>query len=171
MLATKHNVESTTRSPSSEFCFQISIQHKRQRLEERLAEYKSLDNIPSVLAKRLARTNNRLTFFERGLIDPEGIPGRNWFKHVVYAPGLWTGYSSQVFPAIAEGIGAKDYAQTRHAEERAAWAIRQESKILKNKYQVYIFFCENNSKQFRPCKFMVMYMFLWGGRSFESLKF
>ncbi|OAD06560.1 hypothetical protein MUCCIDRAFT_139358 [Mucor lusitanicus CBS 277.49] len=110
------------------------FQHKRQRLEERLAEYKSLDDIPSVLAKRLARTNNRLTFFERGFIDPEGIQGRNWFKHVVYAPGLWTGYSSQVFPAIADGIDAKDYTQARHAEERAAWAIRQASERLKDDY-------------------------------------
>ncbi|KAL0137033.1 hypothetical protein V8B55DRAFT_1393706 [Mucor lusitanicus] len=108
------------------------FQHKRQRLEERLAKYKSLHDIPSVLAKRLARTNNRLTFFERGFIDPEGIQGRNWFKHVVYAPGLWTGYSSQVFPAIADGIDAKDYAQTRHAEERAAWALRQASKRLED---------------------------------------
>ncbi|KAL9542508.1 hypothetical protein MBANPS3_008580 [Mucor bainieri] len=110
------------------------FQHKRQRLEERLAGYKSLDDIPSVLAKRLARTNNRLTYFERGFIDPEGIQGRTWFKHVVYAPGLWTGYSSQVFPAIADGVDAKDYAQARHAEERAAWALRQASRRLTDDY-------------------------------------
>ncbi|KAG2215545.1 hypothetical protein INT46_000351 [Mucor plumbeus] len=110
------------------------FEHKRQRLESRLSEYKSLDDIPTVLAKRLAKANNRLTFFERGFIDPEGIEGRNWFKHVVYAPGLWTGYSSQVFPAIADGIDAKDYAQARYAEERAAWAIHQASKKLKDDY-------------------------------------
>jgi N-acetylated-alpha-linked acidic dipeptidase len=86
------------------------------------------------LAKRLARTNNRLAYFERGFTDPEGIQGRSWFKHVVYAPGLWTGYSSQVFPAIADGIDANDYAQARHAEERAAWAIRQASRRLKDDY-------------------------------------
>lgn len=110
------------------------FEHKRQRLENRLSEYKSLDDIPSVLAKRLAKVNNRLTFFERGFIDPEGIQDRNWFKHVVYAPGLWTGYSSQVFPGIADGINAKDYTQARYAEERAAWAILRASRRLKDDY-------------------------------------
>ena len=110
------------------------FERKRQRLESRLSEYKSLDDIPTVLAKRLAKANNRLTYFERGFIDPKGIEGRNWFKHVVYAPGLWTGYSSQVFPAIADGIDAKDYAQARYAEERASWAIHQASKRLKDDY-------------------------------------
>ncbi|KAI8647129.1 hypothetical protein BD408DRAFT_439616 [Parasitella parasitica] len=110
------------------------FERKRQRLEKRLAEYKSIDDIPSVLSKRLDKANNRLIYFERGFIDSEGIEGRSWFKHVVYAPGLWTGYSSQVFPAIADGIDAKDYARARYAEERAARAIHEASKRLKDDY-------------------------------------
>jgi hypothetical protein len=107
------------------------FEHKRQRLEERLAEYDSLDEAPVKLLKRLNKLNHRLTKFERGFIDQEGIKGREWFKHVVYAPGLWTGYSSQVFPAIADGIDAGDYAQARHAEQRAALSIRAAAAWLK----------------------------------------
>ncbi|CAO3620501.1 unnamed protein product [Mucor hiemalis] len=107
------------------------FERKRQRLEERIAEYDSLDKVPGVLLKRLEKLNYRLTKFERGFIDPEGIKGRDWFKHVIYAPGLWTGYSSQVFPAIADGIDAKDFVQARHAEERAALSIRKAADWLK----------------------------------------
>ncbi|KAI7906586.1 transferrin receptor-like protein [Cokeromyces recurvatus] len=60
----------------------------------------------------------------------EGIKGREWFKHVVYAPGLWTGYSSQVFPAIVEAIDAKDKDQIKYTEERAVLAIQQATKSL-----------------------------------------
>lgn len=107
------------------------FEHKRQRLEARLAEYESLDKVPIKLLDRLNRLNYRLTKFERGFIDQQGIQGREWFKHVVYAPGLWTGYSSQVFPAIADGIDAKDFTQARHAEERAALSILQAAEWLK----------------------------------------
>lgn len=110
------------------------FEHRRQRLEDRVAEYESLDKLPGVLSKRVAAANSRLTYFERGFIDEEGIKGREWFKHVVYAPGLWTGYSSQVFPAIVESIEAKDYKQALHAEERAAWALRQAAERLKDSY-------------------------------------
>ncbi|KAI8647132.1 hypothetical protein BD408DRAFT_409248 [Parasitella parasitica] len=107
------------------------FERQRQHLEDSLAEYKSLDSIPSGLVKRLATVNDRLAFFERGFIDPDGIKGRDWFKHVIFAPGLWTGYASQVFPAIADGIEAKDYVQAHHAEERAIWAIGKTSNNLK----------------------------------------
>ncbi|CEP11414.1 hypothetical protein [Parasitella parasitica] len=108
------------------------FERQRQHLENSLAEYKPLDDIPSDLVKRLATINDRLAFFERGFIDNEGIKDRDWFKHVIFAPGLWTGYASQVFPAIADGIEAKDYAQALHAEARAVWAIEQAFNSLKD---------------------------------------
>ncbi len=47
--------------------------------------------------------------FERHFLYPEGLDNRSWFKHVVYAPGLWTGYAGAVFPGLQESIDAKDY--------------------------------------------------------------
>ncbi|KAJ3217327.1 hypothetical protein HDU67_008129 [Dinochytrium kinnereticum] len=48
--------------------------------------------------------NDKLSFAERGFLDAEGIPGRPWYRHIIYAPGLWFGYASQTFPAIREAI-------------------------------------------------------------------
>ncbi|KAI9268410.1 hypothetical protein EDC94DRAFT_401270 [Helicostylum pulchrum] len=114
------------------------FEHRRQRLESRLAEYDSLDKTPHNLVKRLNKLNNRLTHFERGFIDPEGIKGREWFKHVVYAPGLWAGYSSQVFPAIVDSLEEKDIVQARHAEQRAAQSILQAAEWLKEDFKLVV---------------------------------
>ncbi|KAI8357780.1 hypothetical protein BD560DRAFT_426345 [Blakeslea trispora] len=107
------------------------FERRRQRLEKRLQDSANTD---SNLLKRVEKTNNRLIFFERGFIDPKGLPGRSWFKHVIYAPGLWTGYSSQVFPGIAEGMEDHDYVRVRHAEQQVAAAIREASEKLKDDY-------------------------------------
>jgi N-acetylated-alpha-linked acidic dipeptidase len=38
------------------------------------------------------------------LIDSHGLPGREWYQHMVYAPGLHTGYGVKTLPAIREAI-------------------------------------------------------------------
>jgi hypothetical protein len=44
---------------------------------------------------------------------PEGgLPGRKWYKHVLQAPGIDTGYAASVFPTIADAIFKVDYAAT-----------------------------------------------------------
>ncbi|KAI9480524.1 MAG: hypothetical protein EXX96DRAFT_649137 [Benjaminiella poitrasii] len=80
--------------------------------------------------------NERLMCFERGLLDEDGLPGRKWFKHVVFAPGLWTGYTSQVFPAIAEAMEEGDEEHILYAEERTARAIQRTADKLIDKNKV-----------------------------------
>lgn len=48
--------------------------------------------------------NTKYKFLERKFLYPEGLDGRPWFKHVVFAPGKWTGYAGATFPGIVEGI-------------------------------------------------------------------
>ncbi|KAI8340435.1 hypothetical protein BC941DRAFT_348237 [Chlamydoabsidia padenii] len=103
------------------------------RLQTRLDEYKGVgdDALPSVLLSRINKANKRLTYFERGFIDPEGIPSRPWFKHVVYAPSLWNGYSSQTFAAIAEAVDEKDDQLLDSAVEHAAKQVYEAAEKLK----------------------------------------
>ncbi|KAJ1862508.1 Vacuolar protein sorting-associated protein 70 [Coemansia sp. RSA 2703] len=76
--------------------------------------------------------NDRAFSLERHLIDPEGIPGREWFKHVLVSPGRWMGYGAQVFPALSEAAEDGDWRQfqlhAKHAAEtihEAAWFLRE----------------------------------------------
>ncbi|KAK2625493.1 hypothetical protein QTJ16_004805 [Diplocarpon rosae] len=57
----------------------------------------------------IRRANDKYKYIERQFLYSEGLDGRPWFKHVVYAPGLWTGYSGAVFPGLVEAIEARDY--------------------------------------------------------------
>jgi N-acetylated-alpha-linked acidic dipeptidase len=44
----------------------------------------------------------RLT--EQTLIVEEGLPGREWYKHLIYAPGRYTGYEAKTLPGVREAI-------------------------------------------------------------------
>ena len=50
------------------------------------------------------KVNGKYKYFERKFLYPEGLDGRTWFKHVVFAPGLWTGYAGATFPGLAESV-------------------------------------------------------------------
>ena len=63
----------------------------------------------------LARINRSLMMAERDLIDPAGLPDRPWYRHVIYAPGLYTGYGVKTIPGVREAIDAGNF--TRAAEQ------------------------------------------------------
>ncbi len=50
------------------------------------------------------RVNATLTELEQSLTDSHGLPGREWYQHMVYAPGLHTGYGVKTLPGIREAI-------------------------------------------------------------------
>ncbi|CDH55564.1 glutamate [Lichtheimia corymbifera JMRC:FSU:9682] len=106
------------------------FEKKLQSLETQVHDYSHLDSVPQSLLRRLRKINEQLMYFERGLLDPEGIQERTWFKHIVYAPGYWTGYSSQVFPAIADALDAGDAKMTTHKESRAALCVQKAANTL-----------------------------------------
>ena len=41
---------------------------------------------------------------EAALTDEGGLPGRPWFRHMIYAPGLYTGYGVKTLPGVREAI-------------------------------------------------------------------
>ncbi len=49
-----------------------------------------------------ARLNTLLSNLERHLTQSPGLPGRDWFKHRIYAPGFYTGYAAKPLAGIAE---------------------------------------------------------------------
>lgn len=59
-------------------------------------------NIANSLAVR--RLNDKMIGLERAFIDPEGIPGKPMYKHIVYAPNEYDSYTDSVFPGIREAM-------------------------------------------------------------------
>ncbi|MBL9216548.1 MAG: M28 family peptidase [Opitutaceae bacterium] len=66
---------------------------------------------------------------ELALTDPAGLPGRPWYRHMIYAPGLQTGYGVKTVPGLREAIeerrwdDAERYARIV-AERLSAYADR-----------------------------------------------
>jgi N-acetylated-alpha-linked acidic dipeptidase len=58
------------------------------------------------------RVNEAYFQFERIFIG-KGLPGRPFYKHVVYAPGIWEGYAGLTFPSIREAITGKRWQEAR----------------------------------------------------------
>jgi len=52
--------------------------------------------------------NDKYKGIERAFLYEPGLDGRDWFKHVVFAPGIWTGYSGATYPGLVESLEAKD---------------------------------------------------------------
>jgi N-acetylated-alpha-linked acidic dipeptidase len=83
---------------------------------ERLA--KAADNYDRALAQHATRgaaldrgkqveLNRLLYTSERAFKYDAGLPKREWFKHLAYAPGFYTGYGVKTLPGIREGIEQK----------------------------------------------------------------
>ncbi|MFZ1082325.1 MAG: M28 family metallopeptidase [Candidatus Kryptoniota bacterium] len=54
------------------------------------------------------KINSSLMEIERAFTNKQGLPQSPWFKHLIYAPGFYTGYASQPLPGIARAIEKKD---------------------------------------------------------------
>ena len=54
------------------------------------------------------RVNSALRRTEEALLNPAGLPNRSWYRHTIYAPGEYTGYSAVVIPGVNESIEGKD---------------------------------------------------------------
>lgn len=59
------------------------------------------------LAIKVRKINTTYKLFERSFLYKKGLDGRSWFKHVIFAPGRWTGYAGETFPGLMEAIDSK----------------------------------------------------------------
>ena len=55
-------------------------------------------------AEERAHLNAAVAGLEQALTDPRGLPGRDWYRHMIYAPGSHTGYGVKTLPGIREAI-------------------------------------------------------------------
>ncbi len=87
------------------------ISAELERLEAAAAKYEAALDLalksPAVIpVAEMAQLNEILYRSERALLTPGGLPGRDWYKYQIFAPGLYTGYSAKTLPAIREAAEA-----------------------------------------------------------------
>ena len=74
--------------------------------------------------------NVRLIQSERELTDAAGLPRRPWYRHLLYAPGYYTGYAVKTMPGVREAIEEKDYAEADVEIVRVARALGREKTLI-----------------------------------------
>jgi N-acetylated-alpha-linked acidic dipeptidase len=80
---------------------------------------------------RLTSLNDAISAVERSFLLGDGLPGRPWFKHAIYAPGLTTGYASWPLPSVRQAIEENNPAQLSTAVAKTSERIRQAAAALK----------------------------------------
>jgi N-acetylated-alpha-linked acidic dipeptidase len=68
---------------------------------------------------------------ERILTNPDGLPNRPWFQHLIYAPGFYTGYGVKTIPGVREAIEQKDWKEADAQILRVSAALEHEADLFK----------------------------------------
>ena len=69
--------------------------------------------------------NNLLYTIERLMTRNEGLPGREWYKHYIYAPGYYTGYGVKTIPAVREAIEQREFDQVENQINLSAEVVEK----------------------------------------------
>jgi N-acetylated-alpha-linked acidic dipeptidase len=80
--------------------------------------------------EKASQINHAIAAVEQAFLAPDGLAGRPWFQHVLYAPGSYTGYSSVEEPGVTEALGRNDSATLKREAESLAAALMRASARL-----------------------------------------
>ena len=89
------------------------------------------DAIRSADRARLTRINDALMNAERQFIDQRGLRGRAWYKHQIYAPGIYTGYAAQPLTDFRQALDDRSSANAKEGLERIVEAVKRATATLK----------------------------------------
>ena len=78
----------------------------------------------------LLEVNRKLMATEQALTNSEGLPRRPWYKHMIYAPGVYSGYDAKTIPAVREAIEQKHWDEANSEIIRVAAAVEAESRLI-----------------------------------------
>ena len=81
-------------------------------------------------AATVDQVNHLLMQTERTYLSPAGLPGRNWFKHQLYAPGAYTGYGVKTLPAVREAIEQRKWSVADSSTVTVGKVLEDESKAI-----------------------------------------
>ena len=107
-----------------------------EHLERSAAEYqKALEQVSAnggaaLGTASLTNLNALLIQSEHKLTTPQGLPGRFWYKHELYAPGTYTGYAAKAIPAVREGLEQKRWKEAEDAAARVAGVLQNEAQLI-----------------------------------------
>ena len=92
--------------------------------------------LSEIQAETLRALNAKLIDSERKLTNEDGLPRRPWYKHLIYAPGVYSGYGVKTVPGVREAIEQKKYSEAEQEIVRVAKALELESELIDSAAQL-----------------------------------
>jgi len=96
-----------------------------KRLDEKLSTTLASGKIDPKLASEL---NSGMMQVERNWLNPDGIPGRPWFKHILY--GARFTYAHLELPGLAEALEKQDWPTAKQQAEILQHALEKNTELL-----------------------------------------
>ncbi|HWZ44878.1 MAG TPA: transferrin receptor-like dimerization domain-containing protein [Candidatus Saccharimonadales bacterium] len=104
------------------------LAHSAERYSKALKTF--LAKGASASPQSLQKLNTQLQQAEQRLTNAGGLPRRPWYKHLIYAPGFYTGYGAKTIPGVREGIEEKRYQEAEAEIVRAAKALEDYAGVI-----------------------------------------
>lgn len=76
------------------------------------------------------KLNTDLLQSERLLLSNAGLTNRPWFRHLLYAPGYYTGYGVKTIPGVREAIEQKEWPLATAEISRVSIALNNEAALV-----------------------------------------
>jgi N-acetylated-alpha-linked acidic dipeptidase len=82
-------------------------------------------------AAKLKSINGTLMDVERQFVDARGLRGRAWYKHQIYAPGIYTGYAAQPLTDFRQALDDRNTNNAKESLKRIVDALKRATTTLK----------------------------------------
>ncbi len=102
------------------------LQQKTKEFDQAMQKNDSAHRTLSLETKK--SLDNVLMKAERALTLNEGLPGRPWYVHHIYAPGKYTGYGVKTLPGVREAIEQRNW---KEAEQQISTVSKVIEKFAK----------------------------------------
>ena len=100
-------------------------------LRKQADEFNGLSKEAILKSQEQQKAINKVLYqIERSLLSEDGLPRRPWYKHQIYAPGLYTGYGVKTMPGIREGIEQRSYEEAQSNIYKVANTLKTYSDEL-----------------------------------------
>jgi N-acetylated-alpha-linked acidic dipeptidase len=89
------------------------LQNAMENLKKQATAFEQSMAKGGVKKENVIAFNQQMRNMERALTAEHGLPGRPWYKHHVYAPGLYTGYGVKTLPGVREAIEQREWSRVQ----------------------------------------------------------
>ncbi len=88
------------------------------------------DNYSHLSSSQVEKEQALMLNIDQTLAPDEGIPGRYWYRNLIYAPGRYTGYEAKTLPGVREAIEDRRWSDADRYAKLTADALNAYSNRL-----------------------------------------